>query len=309
MSSPGQIADPAERPPSGLPANFQPTLSSVRTQSFKAYGQDYQFAETWNNPPPELVVDNGQSSAAAESTQADGTQEHSQSEAISKTPGGIWSKDAAVWVPPPEEPWYKRIPKMWWIIGGVILVGITVVVLAILGAMNLLTSHTSVSLTPVPHAPDSFSSGKLIQSSTSDVSAAAAPSSSGLSSSASGTSTTTSAHSNPTTVIKNCSDSSSLIKDVLWMGLNILYDSNFDGAGARTSEQCCKSCFASARGCAGWFYNSSNIYTPCTQVLVRSDQAGADSKCPKGYADSTLYTLGGGGVAGIGPCSLSNFIS
>jgi hypothetical protein len=41
-------------------------------------------------------------------------------------------------------PWYKRIPKMWWIGIAITAVGSTAVILAILAAMGIFAGHTLV---------------------------------------------------------------------------------------------------------------------------------------------------------------------
>ena len=48
----------------------------------------------------------------------------------------------AVWVEPEEAPWYKKITKLQWLIFTVCFLGITAVLLAILGAMGVFTGST-----------------------------------------------------------------------------------------------------------------------------------------------------------------------
>lgn len=152
MSSPGQIAEPRERPMSGMSATGMPLASpSGPSQPFKNFGQDYQFAETWDNPPPELVVNSAQPFAGEGVSQADGAQENGHNEESSRE---SYRKEAAVWVPPPEAPWYKKITFMQWAVSSICTVGITAVILAILGAMGKLGPQPSV-LPTVTASPSS----------------------------------------------------------------------------------------------------------------------------------------------------------
>lgn len=150
MASPSQIAEPSERPVSGLPASASP-----RRDAFKSYGQDYQYAETWANPLPEIVTfpqaDAGQSAAGASQAGGDAaneaTAEH-EGAPSSHRPDTAGTKEAAmhedVWVEPPDAPWYRRISKVGRLIIAVTALGTTGVVLAILGAMGLFSGHRSV---------------------------------------------------------------------------------------------------------------------------------------------------------------------
>jgi hypothetical protein len=142
-------------------------------QAFKAYGQDYRYAETLHNPFPEVVcsgpssipvaaavgVDAGvsrdASGSAAAATAANTTtigsltattaahDSHSISSHNDTGMGkeSILVRDELVWVEPSEEPWYKSISRRRWLAIIVCTVGITGVVLAILGAMNKLSGE------------------------------------------------------------------------------------------------------------------------------------------------------------------------
>lgn len=148
-------------------------------QAFKAYGQDYRYAETLHNPFPEAVcsgpssipvvaaasdaaavgVDAGVSCdasgsaavAAAANTTTIGsltatTTAHDSHSISSHNDTGmgkesILVRDELVWVEPPEEPWYKNISRRRWLAIIVCTIGITGVVLAILGAMNKLSGE------------------------------------------------------------------------------------------------------------------------------------------------------------------------
>jgi hypothetical protein len=144
MSSPSQIDEPSERPRSGLlPPSTNPTTQQGKT--YKAYGQDYQYAERLSNPPPEFVVgtyDPGLLAAPAlpiAGTDGAGDAGANDIESPIRHPSSSNSqKRESVWVPPPAKPWYKKIPKMWWLSGVITLVGTTAVLLAILGAMGIL---------------------------------------------------------------------------------------------------------------------------------------------------------------------------
>lgn len=176
MSSPGQIAEPRARPVSGMPATALPLGSPP---GLKNFGQDYQFAETWANPPPEFVVGSSQPPAVEELSQADGVQENGGNEGSSRE---SYPKAPAVWVPPPEAPWYKKITFMQWAVSSICTVGITAVIIAILGAMGKLGPQALV-----PPTATAYLSSVLTTTSTPDTSSTT--SSSTTSSISTGTST------------------------------------------------------------------------------------------------------------------------
>jgi len=144
MSSPSQIAEPKARPVSGLPGSATPASRSGRP--YKAYDQEYQFAERLSNPPPEFVIGSADIASSA-AVQTDGPTENT-ADTGSPTGRASGSKEShrreSIWRPPPENPWYKRIRRMWWIGVAITIVGGTAVILAILGAMGTFTGHGSV---------------------------------------------------------------------------------------------------------------------------------------------------------------------
>ena len=161
MSSPSQIAEPRARPLSGLPGSAAPTAREGRT--YKAYGQDYQFAERLSNPPPEFVISSsglGQAEVASPPAAANAAQTHGAADGHGDGEAGTtltsdYKEGGAhepISVLPHEKPWYKRTRKMWWIGGTVTVVGVISVLLAILGAMGILGGHTFVK-PPRPFAP------------------------------------------------------------------------------------------------------------------------------------------------------------
>ena len=99
----------------------------------------------------------------------------------------------------------------------------------------------------------------------------------------------------------NCSDNSSFIANIHWIGLEPnTYDSEYQQAGS--AKACCDFCAGSA-GCAGWIYNGSSIYTPCTKIVISVKKPDSDKQCPNGYAGKTTFARGEDCVGGIGPCS------
>jgi hypothetical protein len=83
-----------------------------------------------------------------------------------------------------------------------------------------------------------------------------------------------------------------------------------DFSQATSAEACCKACAAhAAGGCAGWLYNATSLYTPCTKIVLTVEQEGdKDERCPKGHAPVTYFSRGDEGgrgeVAGMGPCGV-----
>ncbi|KAK3336372.1 hypothetical protein B0T19DRAFT_37080 [Cercophora scortea] len=280
MSSPGQIVDPKARPVSGQPSTL--FNSHQNRGAFKEYGQDYQFAETWENPPPELVVGDHDTRPVLGALQGDGSQEanaeHCEpSQSFGGSSKGSVFRGSAVWVPPSEEKWYKKIPKMWWMIGIISVIGTTGVILAILGAMGVLGGHTT-----------SYASA----------------SNSGTTGSFTGSASSTSSRPSPTQLTHpvSCSNTSSYFTTIDWVGVSGGYHDTYDHADS--AEDCCNVCFAKDPGCAAWLYNATSPYTPCTQILIDAEQPNPDSKCPKGYISLATFSHGDDAVAGLGPCGL-----
>ncbi|KAK5656396.1 hypothetical protein OQA88_4777 [Cercophora sp. LCS_1] len=161
MSS-SQNPDHPPRPESGTSNS---TAATSPKKAYKAYGQDYQYAERLSNPLPEFVIGSFDPVAVASTSaavpgaalgnteQADGANEERQ------LSGGTLSNDQSgsfkespmresIWIDPPRRPWHKRIPIFWRLVIIVSLLGITGVILAILGAMGLLGAHSDDSSTP-----------------------------------------------------------------------------------------------------------------------------------------------------------------
>ncbi|KAL2016974.1 hypothetical protein VTK56DRAFT_2808 [Thermocarpiscus australiensis] len=286
MSSPSQFAGPREPPVSGLPTS----APSSRQEAFKMFGQGYQYAETLQNPLPEMVVSHARTSQTnigvsqfdSGSSSIEGNGQHDAP--FPHRSDTVGSKESAmreaVWVEPPEEPWYRKISNLGWLIIAVTVLGIAGVVLAILGAMGIFSHGHSGSDVQVP-------------SPTAKISTTASPSA-----------TSTSAFARPTgagTRI-SCTDPSTFINDTLWIGTEVgSYTGQF--SQAKSPGSCCDLCFGRAPGCAGWLYNASSTFTPCTMIVVSADKPRPDDKCPKGYAPTTFFALGEDGVAGLGPCS------
>lgn len=308
MYEPSQNAEPTSRRQSGLPDPSTPENRAQRNNHYKKFGQEYQFAETWSNPLPEIVVSSVQTNipaaaataataTAVGTSQNDGARDDNiDSETLPHRTSS--SKESAgelhetVWVPPREKPWYKRIPKMWWMIAGISVIGVVAVLLAILGAMGMLGNHAT---------PDGPNSSNNATSSTTT----SAPSA-------------TSTRPASTNLPAGCTDSLAFIKNAVWIGLSdtSTYTGLFDRADS--AEACCNKCFdptaakGNGNGCAGWLYNGSSVYTPCTKIMITRKGAKADDKCGNGYADETTFETGAGSgetVAGMGPCSLKETVN
>ncbi|KAK4103358.1 hypothetical protein N658DRAFT_422111 [Parathielavia hyrcaniae] len=156
--------DPREPPMAQLPPS-SPTPPP--REPLKSFGQEYQYAETLQNPYPEVVFTGPSNPArgAASTSPAiagvgDRTQEASSAshDAFSShRPDTAGSKNTAlhedIWVEPRGAPWYKAVSPKKWAIVIVCTLGVTGVVLAILGAMNKLTpSRSEPTTAPSPDA-------------------------------------------------------------------------------------------------------------------------------------------------------------
>ncbi|KAK3372336.1 hypothetical protein B0H63DRAFT_484416 [Podospora didyma] len=315
MSSPSSPPPPqmSERPGRPVPS-FMPSQSGSHQGSpdkqFKAYGQDYQYAETWANPLPELIVDAanhqtlpagsaGTAGRAVAPVQNDGAQSETDDDGPRMneaavlprrlTPTGDSIKGPVIpetiWLDPDEEPWYRRIQRRWVIYGTVIAVGIIAVLLAILGAMGVLSHKSSADETTA--TTNSTTSGPT-----------------STSSAVLWTSTRPVPTSGATHI--DCSDQSTFFKDmgfVTGVGPDGSFNAGF-GAGASSAEDCCKNCLDDGEGCIGWLFDKGNRFTPCTKVVIVKTLSNNDTQCPNGYADSTSFSKGSViGVVGMGPCS------
>lgn len=161
MSSPA--TDPREQPMSEIPNPASPR------SPLKTYGQDYRYAETLQNPFPEVVVCSNTANtvhtaptpAAAVAVGGDGaTPEHDTRSSL--RPDTVGSKEPVmpedIWVEPREAPWYKTISRRKWAAIIICIVGVTGVVLAILGAMDKLSGERSAATTDSPSSADMTSS-------------------------------------------------------------------------------------------------------------------------------------------------------
>ncbi|KAK3497777.1 uncharacterized protein B0T23DRAFT_402862 [Neurospora hispaniola] len=314
MASEGRNAGPSDQPA----VEVRPEMTSQQSQTFKSYGQDYQFAETWANPPPEFVVSTG----VANNDQNPGLLEEAHhnnggnggAANLASIGGSFKTKESqhtadeqpeVIWVPPSDKPWYKKIAKLWWMIGGISTLGIIAVILAILGALGMLDSHHNKSV--VLHTNDPYPSGtstSLTSTSTPPESTASATSSIEPSSLSTGTSTLPAASPTSTNLAKQCTDTSTFIEHLAWMGTEVGgYEATYDAASS--SKECCNRCFNGDPGCAGWMYDGANKFTPCTKVMVTKDEGNPNKQCPKGKAAATFFSQNPDKkvVGGIGPCS------
>lgn len=215
MASEGHAAGPHD--PSAVGA--RPDLTSSKSQTFKAYGQDYQFAETWANPPPEFVVSTGavprgnQNPGLLEEAHANGGGNGGAAN-LASIGGSFKTKESqqtadeppeVIWVPPSDKPWYKRSGKLWWMIGGITTLGIIAVVLAILGALGMLGGHHNKS---VPQRNDPYPSGTStsltsITSTSTPTAESSASATSSIDPSSSATGTSTSSAATPTSTVSS----------------------------------------------------------------------------------------------------------
>ncbi|AEO54569.1 hypothetical protein MYCTH_2297265 [Thermothelomyces thermophilus ATCC 42464] len=136
---------PMAEPPAVLPPENKP----------ETLGQDHQYAETLQNPFPEVILSPASSTAVGTAPtspvavnsvdNANDASTENETRSSLHHQGTISSKEDPVmredvWVDPREEPWYKAVSPRRWATIVICTVGITGVVLAILGAMNKLSS-------------------------------------------------------------------------------------------------------------------------------------------------------------------------
>ncbi|KAH6628206.1 hypothetical protein F5144DRAFT_622185 [Chaetomium tenue] len=321
MSS--STTDSRERPMS------ENSASSPSRATFKTFGQEYQYAETLQNPFPEVIFSgpaNTAHNAASTSPAAvggiDGTNDSpaDQDAGSSLRFGTPGSKEPAmhedVWVEPAEAPWYKTISRGRWAAIIICTVGITGVVLAILGAMNKLSGERSDSSDPSPDFPTPIDMSADQTSSSNTPSPAESTSATPTTFVTSTTSGITKPTNTPTTKI-DCHDPSSFLTPISWIGTTVgAYKTEFASTGHQAASGCCSACQGRVEGgCAGWLHNPSSQFTPCTLVVIDVDQAdkGDAKNCPRGRAATTLFLAGvaedgGNGTAGMGPCALEGHV-
>jgi hypothetical protein len=314
-----------------------PTPASPHSP-LKTYGQDYRYAETLQNPFPEVVVCSSAANTphtaptlvAAVAVGGDGTtaehatrSSHRPDTARSKEP--LMPED--IRVEPREAPWYKTISRRKWAAIIICTIGITGVVLAILGAMNKLSGKRSAATTT-----DSLIFADMTSSSDSSSPINDNTSTTGT---ISATSTTTSANpkstvsplppplppppslltplppnpqNNPPPPKTDCTTPTTFLHPITWVGTDVgTYKGEF--SQATSPETCCKACVAhAAGGCAGWLYNATSLYTPCTKIILTVEQEGdRDERSTMGHAPVTYFSkgeVGKGEVAGMGPCGV-----
>lgn len=102
-------------------------------------------------------------------------------------------------------------------------------------------------------------------------------------------------------MIKDCSNKDSYVSNLSFVGIKNPYRTSYERAD--NDEGCCKNCF-DADGCAGWYFDGTNQFTPCAQLILNQMLDNADDTCPKGYS-STIFTKSknNSGTGGVGPCS------
>ncbi|KAM7201939.1 hypothetical protein V8F20_004647 [Naviculisporaceae sp. PSN 640] len=322
MSYPGQFADPRQRPPSGMSAasTLYPNPHAPRQQQFKEYGQDYQFAETWTNPPPQAFVHPRQSyhqpapaplpapapvaapsPAIDEETPQRGAGINAEVRDLFRDDEGTNSKEAG-WAPS-KKPWYKRMQNKWWVIAGITFGGILAVILAILGGIGVIGDHSSVSLS----ATDT-PSGELTTTRLPDGSSLTSSSTTTPTTTPTGTASTTASRPTSTDLIKDCSNKDSYVTNASFVSLGDHYESTYDHP-ASNGEDCCQNCFDDPT-CGAWQFDGGNKFTPCTLIHIKLDLGGGDDTCPNGYTSTTITTSSSAKmVAGIGPCSNAKDVS
>lgn len=129
----------------------------------------------------------------------------------------------------------------------------------------------------------------------------------------------------------NCSAPSTFLSSILWVGTDDVGAYSGAFAQASTASACCELCLSQTPGCAGWLFNGSSAFTPCTRVVLKKENGKRDEEkndkkksesggevltvvgrgdkdagtCPDGVAATTVFeeTDGAEGVAGMGPCS------
>ncbi|KAK4039365.1 hypothetical protein C8A01DRAFT_36660 [Parachaetomium inaequale] len=299
MSSP--INSPRERPMSEIPTSPHPR------GPFKTFGQEYQYAETLQNPFPEVIFA-GPANAAhgtaptspVSAGGADGTNEPPTDHGTlsSHRPATTGSKEPVmhedVWVEPAEAPWYTTISRRKWAAIIICTVGITGVMLAILGAMNKLSGTRSTPTTnPDPDSPTpSKTSADQTSSSDAPSSASSTPAAAATTLTTSTTSVRPTSTNHPSPKV-DCTNPSTFLTPIFWIGTTVgAYNGAF--AQAASAQACCTSCL-NQPGCAGWLYDASSKYTPCTKVVVSramDDKGGGVETCPLGRAPTTYFSEG-----------------
>ncbi|SPQ19164.1 2d62d6fb-086f-44d6-92dd-b42bb11a1f9d [Thermothielavioides terrestris] len=290
MASPSQIAGPNDRSvPNSSGGAFPPREQTRPSDSNNPY------TETLPNPPPEFLgfePANRTENLAATLGVGGGDGAHEGATELDTFPSIGRDNDGskervfheAVYVEPPPTPWYKTISKGRWLGVAICLVGSTAVILAILGALNRLSGQSPYD------SPDTDSNAPFNDISPTATRASTNP----TSSDSSNTASTAAPTANPTAQAINCTDPTSFVSPVTWIGAQSSYRSDF--ASSSSAAQCCDSCARHTPGCAGWLFNASSPFTPCTKiVLTGANRARADAACPDGYTGTTYFAKGGAG--------------
>ncbi|KAL2161010.1 hypothetical protein VTH06DRAFT_8723 [Thermothelomyces fergusii] len=281
-------------------------------------GQDHQYAETLQNPFPEVIPCPAASTAggtAAASPAAVSNADDANNAAMENdtrsslhNQGTIGSKEDRVvpedvWVEPKEDPWYRAISPKKWATIVICTVGITGVVLAILGAMDKLSGKSS---------SDASSPGEDEASITSKTTAT--PTAPAGPNPTADPSPTDPSQQHPLSSKIDCGDNSTFLAAINWVGTTVdSYTSAF--AQAASAAGCCAACEGHpGGGCAGWLYTPGSDFTPCTKIIVsreQDDRGGVDDgSCPLGRVPVTFFNQdidsdgGTRSTAGMGPCSV-----
>ncbi|KAJ4302511.1 hypothetical protein N0V88_002660 [Collariella sp. IMI 366227] len=230
MSSQSPFADPRGRSVSGTPSS-----GTSNREVSELSGQDQGYAENWHNPLPEIVFTTPTTTTIATPplAGADGaTEGTSPIDTISSHhPDTVGTKESAmhedVWVEPKETPWYRRISKLAWIIIAMTIVGVLAVLLAILGAMGILTGESNHVRRYIRHGDWHFRQLNINQLPKPQI---------------------------------DCHLPSTFLTSITWIGTSVgAYRGQF--AQASSASACCSTCLSgsSAAGCAGWLYNASSV--------------------------------------------------
>ncbi|KAK2073357.1 hypothetical protein P8C59_007646 [Phyllachora maydis] len=207
-----------------------------------------------------------------------------------------------------DRPWIERVPEGW-VVGGVVFLGITFVILVVLGATGNLNPHRGGGGDGA--APTGLSSSPSVISPSTG--GASTPSPSALTT----ITTPISASSVPTGSVVPAQPHATVCPSATTFHSNITYltitsppppasgpawTTSYPAA-ADSAAACCAACFAQP-GCDAWAFDAANAFTPCTTIAlaVAAVAAAADPMCPGAYVQRVMGVGGGAAVAGLGPC-------